>query len=341
MENLVFILIGTLCLVAGLTVYFINIKRENDHFHTTLIIGWLLIALFPVFIIFPFFPESQAEGQIFNFSFSGAVAVFIITWWFGIKKATSGSKLDSLKKENKYLKEKLELEKHNISNIMPSNQEKVIGKTEKHVFTLKERKDKKVGLITGSITEIKGIEVWVNSENTNMQMARFYEDSISGIIRYMGAGKDKFGNVKEDFIAKFLKKEVEDNLYIQPTTVLITDSGELAHTHGVKKIFHVAAVHGEVGAGYKTVSNVQQCVNRSLEAMDNLDDPLKTIIFPLFGTGMGGGDVKEITANLIETVILYFKSNKNTKIREIYFLAYTDIQLNRCLKVLKSSPMVH
>jgi len=40
-------------------------------------------------------------------------------------------------------------------------------------------------MITGDIQNIKEIDVWVNSENTNMQMARHFERSISAIIRYL------------------------------------------------------------------------------------------------------------------------------------------------------------
>ena len=35
------------------------------------------------------------------------------------------------------------------------------------------------------------IDIWVSSENINMEMARPYDTSVSGLIRYLGATKDE------------------------------------------------------------------------------------------------------------------------------------------------------
>ena len=78
-----------------------------------------------------------------------------------------------------------------------------------YLYQVKGRPGKEVGVITGDIENIKEADVWVNSENTNMQMARHYERSISATIRYMGAKKDDFGRVVEDTIANELHKAVD------------------------------------------------------------------------------------------------------------------------------------
>ncbi|HYT88023.1 MAG TPA: hypothetical protein VEL76_04830, partial [Gemmataceae bacterium] len=73
-------------------------------------------------------------------------------------------------------------------NIEPEG--KPIGETKFHEFRLKGTKDTAIGLITGDIQNVrKDVDVWVNSENTNMQMARPFENSISGVIRYHGSEK--------------------------------------------------------------------------------------------------------------------------------------------------------
>lgn len=339
MENQTFIIIGSACLVLGLIVYFINIRSKGIHFHSTLIIGWLLIALFPIFIILPFFPDSQADGKLLNFSFGGALAAFIFIWWFGTKRTISGEKIDKLQQENASLKEEL---KNNLTDVQinpsPNIKANILTQTDKRLFNINGVKDTKVGVITGSISNVKGIDVWVNSENTNMQMARFYEGSISGIIRYLGAEKDNVGNVTKDVLAELLKKEVGNNLYVHPATVLITESGKLINTHGVKKIYHVASVQGEIGVGYRPVYNIQSCISNVLSKVDASGDKLNSILFPILGTGIAGGNLEYIPKKLFEAAINYFVHKKNSKIREVLFLAYTDIQLKSCLKILKSNP---
>jgi hypothetical protein len=56
---------------------------------------------------------------------------------------------------------------------------KAIDSKEEKLYKLAIAPDKEIGYITGNIKYINNVDVWVNSENTNMQMARHYERSIS------------------------------------------------------------------------------------------------------------------------------------------------------------------
>jgi hypothetical protein len=47
--------------------------------------------------------------------------------------------------------------------------------------------NKHLCLITGDLRDIHDIDIWVNSENTDMQMARYFEPFVSSVIRYEGA----------------------------------------------------------------------------------------------------------------------------------------------------------
>ena len=64
---------------------------------------------------------------------------------------------------------------------------------------------KLICLTTGDIQNVKGVDIWVNSENTNMQMARFYDWAVSSVIRYLGARRDITGHVasgEDDLITR-------------------------------------------------------------------------------------------------------------------------------------------
>jgi len=171
-----------------------------------------------------------------------------------------------------------------------------------------------------------------------MEMARFYENSISGILRYMGARKDGVGNVKEDLIADMLSREVGNNMYVQPATVLATGAGELERSNQVKKILHAAAVHGEVGTGYQPVRNIQNCVKNALAKADAVSGNLTSILLPLFATGLAEGDTESISEKLINEAVTYLRSNPDSQLRDVYFLAYTDEELEDCLDVLNNHP---
>jgi len=215
---------------------------------------------------------------------------------------------------------------------------KILKKTKTFAYQLQSAPQKKICLITGDIQNVKGIDIWVNSENTNMQMARFHDRSISAIIRYLGAKKNKAKQVIEDTIAKELRGVMGQNTHVSPGSVLITGSGELERTHQVKKIFHVASVIGQVGKGYTPVDDLDACVRNALMEADDPDlerFELRTILLPLMGTGGGKGKLEEKSKELIDAAINYLEENPQTSLEAVYFLASTQEDLKICQHTLE------
>ena len=123
-----------------------------------------------------------------------------------------------------------------------------IQKSDRIEYRLQNAPTQRIAIITGDLRNVRGMDVWVNAENTNMQMARFYDRSMSGIVRYYGARKNQAGHVVEDVIANELASSMENTFSVPPGHVIATGSGELAR-QGVKRILHAAAVDGAVGGG--------------------------------------------------------------------------------------------
>ena len=139
-------------------------------------------------------------------------------------------------------------------------------------------------MITGDIQNIKEVDVWVNSENTNMQMARHFDRSISATIRYLGAKKDRAGRVTDDFIADELR-EAAGGADVPAGIVIPTGSGELLKSHNVKKIFHAAAVVGQVGRGYTPIARNCRMYSQCLKLVDSEEmasEIIQSILFPLW-----------------------------------------------------------
>ncbi len=197
----------------------------------------------------------------------------------------------------------------------------------------------KLGIVTGDIMKVGFVDVWVNPENTKMQMARWHDDSISANIRYFGAVRDANGYVRNDTIAAQLRAQIGRSGVVEAGTVIETGPGELRRTNCVRVILHVAGMHGEPGRGYLPIRGYAVCIHQALKKVDQLNrglgtraykrTPLKSIIIPLFGT-RSGGDPQDVTDRLVRTAKSYFEEQPTTSIDRVYFLAYTDADRELC-----------
>jgi len=215
-----------------------------------------------------------------------------------------------------------------------------INKLAEYPYRMVSQSSRKISVITGDMRQWHDIDVWVNSENTNLQMARYYDRSLSAMIRYEGAEKDDNGELVKDTIANELVELLAGRESVTPGAVYVTNSGSLAGTMGVKKIFHAATTHGVPGSGYQVIRDVEKCVTNTLRRMDDTRyhaDGLGTIIFPMIGTGEGGGDVYTVAPKLIEAAISYFISNRNSRITKVYFSAWNYRDLEACQSALRAN----
>ncbi|MEL6867040.1 MAG: hypothetical protein AAFP19_21635, partial [Bacteroidota bacterium] len=191
---------------------------------------------------------------------------------------------------------------------------------------------KTIGIITGDIQKVKGIDVWVNSENINMQMARYLDYSLSGIIRYMGARKSN-SHVISDTIAEELAKSMNGYPFVFPGTVVPTNSGELLSDNQVKKIFHAASVIGAPGRGYRVIDNIEDCITGALKMMDDPDmkgEKLESILIPLIGTGAARGKLHQIVGKLVKHAVVYLRENPASQVKKVYFLASRASERDSC-----------
>lgn len=282
--------------VAGSVILILNFRRNTVSLHY---LAWFFLAFFPALIFFLFFPESTAEGTIKSITIGGPAVLYIVIWQIGVKGrsknliqgVTSPEALKPLDKQLYY------------ASHAPSG--------------------KQAGVITGDLIMVKEADVWVNSENTNMVMARYYDQSISGLIRYYGSRRNEAGLVTDDLIANALAEKVGEVQYVAPASVIETTSGMLEQDNNVKAIFHVAAVQGFPGAGYKPVTEIGQCVTNILKKAYR-DTHYQRLIFPLFGTGTAGEKPENVVAEMLKRLDAFLKDYPDTSLETIYFLAYTQ-----------------
>jgi len=201
---------------------------------------------------------------------------------------------------------------------------------------------KRIGLVTGDRENIKVGDVWVNSENTDMQMDRYYGTSTSATIRYLGAKKHPItGKVVEDTIADELAKKMGSEKSVDPATVIPTRAGELQQNNNVKWIFHVASVAGQPREGYRSIERIERCivgVLKRVDAAEFREDKLTSVLFPVLGTGPAGGDLKEHAERCINAAVDYLESHPNSSVSVAYFYVWSDLVLEVCQRVVASHP---
>lgn len=229
-----------------------------------------------------------------------------------------------------------------LDNLKVEVKPKRLNKKETFMYQLVNVPGKQIGMITGDIQNIKEVDVWVNSENTNMQMARPFERSISATIRYLGAKKDIAGRITNDLIADELR-ELVGTSDVPPGIVVPTGAGELLKTHNVKKIFHAAAVIGQPGRGYMPITDINECIRKSLYLFDSSDmanEKMCSILFPLMGTGTTQLSALGIANQLIDAAVCYLEENPQSRVEKVYFLAYNEQDLELCRHIFRNDERI-
>jgi hypothetical protein len=314
-------------LAIGLFIYWRSHSAASSPF------CWLLIGLFPVFLLFSTFPSGTLSGSIMGFSATGAIGAFLFIWWFGTAKTIEAFNVDETRDENERLRKENQSLRNQLVGAAPGKAPQPISTNETLSYPLVKMRHKKIALTTGDVLQCQCADIWVSSENTNMQMARFFEQSISAAIRYYGAKRKKNGEVEEDTIALQLREQMGDMTTVQPATVLVTGSGELEKSNKVKRIFHVASVIGQARKGYRPIDGIEECVTNALREAEKFPD-CKSILFPLLGTGTAKSAIRMTAERLFSAAVSFLERNSTAAIETIYFLNLTDHQLEICRAIL-------
>ncbi|QUX29674.1 MULTISPECIES: hypothetical protein [Nocardiopsis] len=303
-----------------------------------------LYSLGGALLLFSLFPESLSEGRALGFTLGGAtgfVAFFMMASFGWLSRTNQRDEilasLSTARKELAAAKRQLTAKQAMDRSPSPLQQcarflAQIRGDTKHHI-----------GFVTGNLANVKDIDVWVNTENTRMEMSRITEPTISGTVRYLGGRRDAAGNLIEDLIAAELTERMAGMSGIMAGQVVTTVSGELLESHGVRRIVHVAAVEGEPGSGYRQVRDVGRCVRNVLAELDRLNregEDLQSVVLPLFGTGASNGDLRGTVETMVSAIVDYLRSHPSSHVSKVFLLAYTDAHEALCRLVLDLEPQL-
>ncbi|MEV5756518.1 hypothetical protein AB0L61_07115 [Streptomyces tendae] len=302
----------------------------------------LLYSLAAALFLFSVFPDSLTEGRALGFGLGGAAgfaAFFMLASFTWLSRTRSrdelAAQLQQASRENVALHRKL------LSERSLGDAPRPLAQCTRYELPLNGDRRHRVGMVTGNLANILGTDVWVNPENTRMEMSRVDESTISATIRYHGAQRDDAGHLSHDIIALELAQHMAGRSHVSAGQVLVTGPGELQESNQVRRILHVAAVEGEPGSGYRQVMDLERCIRNILTEVDRLaaaGEPLRSVVLPLLGTGGGNSDLIKTVDTLLAATVGYFQSHPATRIRVVYLLAYTDVQAAACRDALDREP---
>lgn len=209
-------------------------------------------------------------------------------------------------------------------------------------YHLKAAPGKSVGIATGNLAELTGVDILVNSENNQLEMDATFHQSVSAALNAAGAKWDERGNWIEktiDLELQAIRRDLE--LPLKPGAVVVTSPGSLRKV-GVRYILHVVAVVSKRNWGVQpaTPLRLAECVTNVLSRIDELSnekEPLKTVAFPILAAGEGGIKVSDIAQRLIESAVRYLE-DVNTSLEAVYFVAYNKENLEALEASFKAIP---
>jgi O-acetyl-ADP-ribose deacetylase (regulator of RNase III) len=339
------VVLGTAAVSLTVGVLLLRLRRQARRAgapsRARLVTAWMVLALVPVCVVFLFFPDSSVTGKFGWGEAGGAIAAYLVIWSLAVHRSFQGDELDA-REAALAARERRVATGEAVAAAGPGSRTD-LPSGDVSVFELAGRRSCRIGVVPGRVEDIRFAQIWVNSENTNMQMARYYDRSLSGTIRYLGARKDTSRRPIEDVIARELRAARGDDHVVEPATVFTTGSGELANSHNVQHLVHVAAVTGEPGVGYRPVANIHACAIAALREAERLAQNrthITSVSMPLLGAGTGGGSHSDIAQAVINASLDFLEGERRGRIRTVYLLTLLQIDHAACRELLGANDRV-
>lgn len=327
------------------------------------------VMLTPIIVAMLFFLLNFSSNSTADFGMigqaGGAFAGYLITFVALYRLARPVIDLESLQSENQSLsqmvrdlKEKLQHSEHDLVSVqhdynrikqqMDNRAAPPVRNFNRVEYLLPDKSGRSIIIQNGDIEKIKTmgihVDVIVSSENTDMMLARYYDGSISGTLRYMDASRDSRNYIAIDNLGNSLQGILDSLNAVPPVgrgAVYATPTTELAK-RGIRYVFHAAAVYGKRSIrGYETDGGMLDlCVENAFTCFDELanvelskgNPAMQSIMFPLFGAGTAKLSAQLAAEILVNAILTHMRDSHSVKIT--YLLAYTETDLQAWTRAL-------
>lgn len=173
-----------------------------------------------------------------------------------------------------------------------------------------------IQIFEGNIAKAECFDIWVNSENIQMEMARFWDRSISARIRQLGAvnigkpGEDR----RKDALGLALAEEMGTRTTVDVGKVFMTmtdPASKLNACNKVECVAHVASTKpNEITYGFDSGGKVRECIRNIFAEVNRFGKKhrrknslrLDSILIPLLGSGDGGTHPALVAHQIVSTL---------------------------------------
>ncbi|MET7273183.1 hypothetical protein ABZS59_18655 [Streptomyces flaveolus] len=144
---------------------------------------------------------------------------------------------------------------------------------------------------------LRDVDVIVSPANVYFALPESYKSSVAASLRRAAAVRGVTGEVLDDPVRDELRawadRQGTSGRAVLPGTVVATGPGALAQ-QGIRRIYHAAVAVPRAGTNDYDVlpADVTRAASRALAVLaqehDRHDPPLRSVCFPLLGSGRGG-----------------------------------------------------
>ncbi|MFD3521806.1 macro domain-containing protein [Streptomyces sp. NPDC058653] len=171
------------------------------------------------------------------------------------------------------------------------------GETHRSVDVLAGGRAVRLTLHIHPVDLLRDVDVVVSPANTYFALPEPFKSSVSASLRraasVRGVTGDLLDDPVEDELRKWRARNGTSGRPVIPGTVAPTGSGALA-AYGVRRIYHAAVAVPRAGTNHYDVlpADITRAASRAIallaEEHDRHTPPLRSVCFPLLGSGRGG-----------------------------------------------------
>lgn len=212
------------------------------------------------------------------------------------------------------------------------------------------------------VQDATGFDAWVNSENIYMEMARFWDRSVSAQIRKRGAVRHGplSQRRRKDALGLALAEKMGTRAAVDIGDVFVTPTDPASELHaraptgnGVRYVAHVATtIPNEQSGGFTAGGDIGKCMRNVFKALQQTRRQerakIGSVLFPLLGSGDGGAHPSLIAHQMVVALhgMLAETDGKTVEalgigeVKKIGLIAYMPSHLDYLIRELDSCGFV-
>jgi nudix-type nucleoside diphosphatase (YffH/AdpP family) len=215
-----------------------------------------------------------------------------------------------------------------------------------------------VGLKTGDVLMVRGVDIWLNPENRYMMMSRMIDKGLSASIRWGGAEKHRNLQIASDTINNALRIAMAGRAEAHQNEIIETVPGAL-QKFGVKRLLHLPIAeaigdHQALGGLMVDPQKIRPLVKEALRVADEGErggrrflalmrgraSRCTSVLIPMIGAGEGGITPYHCVPEILRGIDEFLFDHPTSSLKQFYLLGYWKREVLACQLQLKASPML-